>query len=65
MMSILNWQSWSILAKGELIYTFILILKRMWLWSRTLSPEYLQSCCASADFFINNNFESNQSPIIN
>ena len=57
MMLVLHWQSWSVLAKGELIYTFIWILKRMWSWSSQLTPEYLQSCCASADFFGNNNFE--------
>ena len=62
MMSVLNWQSWSILSRGELIYTFIGILQRMWQWSGKLSPEYLQSYCASPDFFVNNNFESNQSP---
>ncbi|WP_019504009.1 ferritin-like domain-containing protein [Pleurocapsa sp. PCC 7319] len=60
MMSVLNWQSWSILSRGELIYTFIGILKRMWQWSRNLTPEYLQSCCASPDFFVNNNLESHQ-----
>ena len=54
MMSVLNWQSWSALSRGELIYAFIWILKRMWHWSGQLSPEYLQSCCASPEFFGNN-----------
>ncbi|MEN9568615.1 MAG: hypothetical protein RLZZ69_3811, partial [Cyanobacteriota bacterium] len=55
MMSILNWQSWSFLSRSELIYTFTVILQRMWHWSNRLTPEYLQSCCASPDFFGNNN----------
>lgn len=54
-MSVLNWQSWSFLSKSELIYTFIVILQHMWYWSRQLTPEYLQSCCGSPDFFGNNN----------
>ena len=54
MMSVLNWQSWSVLSKYELIYTFIWILERMWYWSSRLTPEYLHSCCASASFFGNN-----------
>ncbi len=63
MMSVLNWQSWSVLSKGELIYTFVWILKRMWLWSDLLTPEYLHSCCASPDLFGNNNVEYNQPKI--
>ena len=54
MMSVLDWQSWSILSQGELIYTFIWVLKRMWYWSSQLTPEYLHSCCASPSFFGNN-----------
>ena len=57
MMSVLDWQSWSILSRGELIYTFIWALKPMWHWSSQLTPEYLQSCCATPEFFGNNNFE--------
>ena len=53
MISALNWQSWSTLSKGELIYTFIWVLKRMWQWSSQLTPEYLQSCCATPEFFGN------------
>ena len=30
MMSVLNWQSWSILSKGELIYTFIWTSMKIW-----------------------------------
>ena len=51
MMPVLKWQSWSLLCKIELIYTFISILGRMWHWSSTLTPEYLQSLCASPQFF--------------
>ena len=63
MMSVLDWQSWSILSKGELIYTFIWILKRMWHWSSQLTPEYLQSCCATPEFFGNYNFEGDRPKI--
>ena len=63
MMSVLNWQSWSVLSKDELIYTFVWILKRMWFWSDRLLPEYLHSCCASPDLFGNNNVEYNQPKI--
>lgn len=63
MMSVLNWQSWSISSKRELIYTFMGILKHMWHWSSQLTPEYLQSCCVSPEFFGNNNFESSQPEI--
>ncbi|MEM7594424.1 MAG: ferritin-like domain-containing protein [Cyanobacteria bacterium P01_A01_bin.83] len=59
LMSALAWQSWSVSAKGELIYTLIWILKRMWHWSSQLTPEYLHSCCATPEFFGNNNFEFN------
>jgi hypothetical protein len=54
MMSVLNWQSWSVSDRGELIYTFIWTLKRMWQWSGQLTPEYLHSCCATSEFFENN-----------
>ena len=64
MMSVLNWQSWSILSRGELIYTFIYTLKPMWHWSSQLTPEYLQSCCATPEFFGNNNLECCQPEII-
>ena len=60
MMSVLNWQSWSVLHKGELVYTFMWILKRMWRWSSQLTPEYLHSCCATPEFFGNNSVESSQ-----
>jgi len=51
MMSVLNWQSWSVSDRGELIYTFIWTLKRMWRWSGQLTPEYLHSCCGTPEFF--------------
>ena len=57
MMSVLNWQSWTILSRGELIYTFIWTLRKIWHWSSQLTPEYLQSCCATPEFFGNNNVE--------
>lgn len=57
MMSVLDWQFWSGLSRGELIYTFMWILKRMWHWSSQLTPEYLHSCCASPEFFGNTNIE--------
>ena len=63
MMSVLNWQSWSVLSRGELIYTFMWILKRMWYWSGHLTPEYLSSCCASPEFFGNTNIECSPAQI--
>ena len=51
MMGVSKWQSWSSLCKIELIYTFIWVLGRMWHWSSKLTPEYLQSLCASPQFF--------------
>ena len=57
MMLVLDWQSRSVSSKGELIYTFIWILKRMWYWSGQLTPEYLHSCCATPSFFGNNSNE--------
>ena len=51
MMSVLNWQSQSVLHRGELIYTLIWILNRIWQWSGQLTPEYLHSCCATPEFF--------------
>ena len=57
MMSVLNWQSWSILLRSELIYTFIGTLRKIWHWSSQLTPEYLQSCCATPEFFGNNNLD--------
>ena len=57
MMLVLDWQSWSILSRGELIYTFIWTLKQMWHWSSQLTPEYLQSCCATPEFFRHNSLK--------
>ena len=54
MMLVLGWQSWSVSSRGELIYTFIWILKRMCYWSSQLTPEYIHSCCTSPSFFGNN-----------
>lgn len=56
-MSALNWQSWSLSSQGELIYTFIWILKRMWHWRGKLTPEYLHYCCSTPEFFGNNSIE--------
>ena len=64
MMIVLNWQSWSILSKGELIYTFIWTLKSIWYWSDRLTPEYLHSCCATPEFFGNNSLECDRPDII-
>ena len=64
MMSILNWQSWSILHRGELIYTFMWILKQMWHWSGQLTPEYLHSCCATPEFFGNNSVKGDRPEVI-
>jgi len=63
MMMVLDWQSWSTLSRGELIYTFIWVLKRMGHWSSQLTPEYLQSCCATAEFFGHDSFNLDFSEI--
>ncbi len=41
MMELLQWESWKINYKIELIYTFIWVMQQMMRWSRTLTPEYL------------------------
>ena len=64
MMSVLNWQSHSVLHRGELIYTDLRILKRMWQWSGRLTPEYLHSCCATPEFFGNNSIRHQPEIII-
>ncbi len=64
MMSVLNWQSWSVLSKGELTYTFMWILKRMCHWSGRLTSAYLHCCCATPEFFGNNSVDYNQPEII-
>ena len=51
MMPVLKWQTWTFSDKMELICTFIWVLGRMWHWTGRLTPEYLQLCCASPQFF--------------
>lgn len=57
MMSVLDWQSWSVLSRGEIIYTFAWVLKEMCHWSGQLTPEFLQSCCATPEFFGHDSFD--------
>ena len=64
MMSVLNWQSRSVLSQGELTYTFMWIFKRMWYWSGQLTSEYSHSCCATLEFFGNNSVDYNQPEMI-
>ncbi|MBW4576763.1 MAG: ferritin-like domain-containing protein [Aphanothece sp. CMT-3BRIN-NPC111] len=42
MMGVLDWNSWSWNHKLELVYTFIRVWHRLWRWSGSLTPEYLQ-----------------------
>jgi hypothetical protein len=42
MMKILHWQSWSLVHKMELVYTFVWVFQRMWSWSHNLSSEDLE-----------------------
>ncbi|BAU62731.1 hypothetical protein STA3757_00820 [Stanieria sp. NIES-3757] len=42
MMKVLNWQSWSLIHKIELVYTFVWVFQRMWSWSDNLSSKYLE-----------------------
>ena len=50
----------SVSSKGELTYTFMWTLKRMWHWSSQLTPEYLHPYCATPEFFGNNSVDYNQ-----
>ncbi len=43
MMKTLEWQSWQLNHKIELIYTFVKVMESMMGWSRTLTPEYLDT----------------------
>ncbi len=43
MMQTLEWQSWKINYKIELIFSFIKVLEQMMQWSRTLTPQYLDT----------------------
>ena len=43
MMKTLEWQSWQINHKIELIYTFVKVMESMMNWNRTLTPEYLDT----------------------
>jgi hypothetical protein len=42
MMDVLNWNRWSWQHKLELVYSFIIVLHRLWRWSESLTPEDLQ-----------------------
>ncbi|AFZ36710.1 hypothetical protein Sta7437_3203 [Stanieria cyanosphaera PCC 7437] len=42
MMKVLHWQSWSLIHKMELAYTFAWVFQRVWSWSNNLSSEYLE-----------------------
>ncbi|MEL6438147.1 MAG: ferritin-like domain-containing protein [Cyanobacteria bacterium J06621_8] len=64
LMTALFWQLCPLSLKGELIYTFFWTLKRIWQWSSQLTPEYLHSCCATPEFFGNNDVECHQPEII-
>lgn len=42
MMVTLNWNSWTFSNKATLIFTFTCAIHRLWSWSNSLTPEYLQ-----------------------
>ncbi|MBD6614600.1 ferritin-like domain-containing protein [Komarekiella sp. 'clone 1'] len=41
MMETLNWNSWTLSNKTTLIFTFIYAMRRLWVWNKSLTPEYL------------------------
>ncbi len=43
MTEVLNWKSWSLTNKATFIFTCIYALHRLWGWSNSLTPEYLQA----------------------
>ena len=50
----------SILAKGRLIYTYMVTKKRMRCWINRLIPEYLYDRCATCQSFGNTKIDCNQ-----
>ncbi|HLO85556.1 MAG TPA: ferritin-like domain-containing protein [Nostocaceae cyanobacterium] len=42
MMVTLNWDAWTLTNKATLILTFSLVMRRLWSWHRSLTPDYLQ-----------------------
>ena len=47
MMGTLNWETWQINDKIELVYTFVRVMQQMMGWSHTLTPEYLNTLFGS------------------
>ncbi len=43
MTTVLNWPGWSIPNKLSFAFTCCSVLYRLWIWSQTLSPDYLES----------------------
>lgn len=43
MRQVLNWQSWSLTNKATFAFTCLYTLQRLWNWSNSLTPEYLQA----------------------
>ncbi|WP_204368569.1 ferritin-like domain-containing protein [Neosynechococcus sphagnicola] len=46
-MDLVDWSSWSWLNRGEIFYTFGLMLVQLLRWSQTLSPAYLEELLGS------------------
>lgn len=42
MMGTLKWDAWSLSNKTSLIFTFIYVMRCLWVWNDSLTPEYLQ-----------------------
>lgn len=42
MMGVLNWKSWSLTNKATFTFTFTHSMCKLWRWSNSLTPEYLQ-----------------------
>lgn len=57
MMRVLDWESWSLTHKIELLYTFVCVGQRMQSWNNSLSSDYLKVLFASSLISENNLFE--------
>lgn len=50
MTSVLYWQDWSWINRATFAYTCTCILQRLWSWSNSLTPEYLEGLFGEREF---------------
>ncbi len=48
MMAVLSWETWPLIHKLELMFTFGRVFHRLWIWSNRLTPESLQQLFGQA-----------------